>query len=164
MSYVYKGVVDLDDGIFYSVCHVFVWGLDNSVNVGQKISLEYHLGQITKPRIENSALYAFKTVKHALDFVRYGMGGLEIWRYSFPILECKYAPSVLQPYVARFPRTLTSITDFWKSMFGKKDYINTNKLAPTGTVMCNWIKPVKIIGRVYINKNYTTKFVEATKN
>jgi len=146
---------------YLSACYYF-WESDErklSANKNSKVILEYKIGQITKPKIENSAIYAFDSLSNAVAFIGRCIG----WNQHMTILECEYAPidvpklvdgqisptliPVFWHVLGRVPKDNPSViwkSDFlWLSKSGLK-YDILPQAAPEGTITCAWVKPIGI--------------------
>lgn len=151
---VYKVVViDEDTGKYKSVCSLWrKWGRDMD-----KIALEYKIGKVTKPKIKGSSIYAFDSIENALCFISISIG---FQRGCTEIFECEYeesdAPLMTDGFIS--PKYIRAFWKFIGNMTEKLTYIRTfeyydknnivvtikTRAAPTGTVMCKWVKPIKV--------------------
>lgn len=97
-------------------------------------SLPYKIGVVTKPRIPNSALFAFDTYENARAF------GI-----CSPILKCEAEEHAWNGTLGWIPMILSyskevPITMFWSQLRAPWIQAHRRWPLPEGTVLCKWIK------------------------
>lgn len=146
---------------YLSVAYYFWEGDENRMAdfPNNKVILEYDIDKTTKPKIKNSAIFAFDSLSNAVAFIGRCIG----WNQHATIFECEYAPldtvravdgqinptliKVFWHMISRVPKDNPSAiwrSDFlWLSESGLK-YDIIPHYVPEGTVTCAWVKPIKI--------------------
>jgi hypothetical protein len=119
---VYKVVREVYEGDYRSA---FV----NFNNGYSEMEARYEVGRTTYPTIPNSFLYAFRTEEHARDWMR----TMSIKKTT--ILKCQAKTSRKNPKTA----SLLDACRFWG---GEDCEYGDVEDAPTGTIWCEWIKPI----------------------
>lgn len=117
------------------------------------LCLDYRIGEITKPRMKGSYIFAFSNITRAAEF------GANCVPYPYVLLRCE--AMVAHATIYRIPssamdlcnlkkgnRRITKAEAFWKffqegEVFRPAYYFLGH--APEGTVLCSWIKPIERI-------------------
>ena len=162
-NYVYKVVyISKRNPITYtSTVMYFRQGIDS----GSDIVLEYKIGKVTKPKIKDSAIYAFDSLDNARHFTGRCIG---YERNCVAILKCEYALAENVPAIVDQNIFVNHIRALWSKIrsmpletrgragtyvFNNLEYVDEKgsplyispKDAPTGTVMCKWVRPIGIV-------------------
>lgn len=157
-NYVYKVVYVAQR---HPIMYVSVAGYFRpDMKFGSDVVLEYKLNEVTKPKIDGSALYAFDTKINALSFISRSIG---FEREKAIILKCEYAksdaPSITDGQI--YPDNIRALWAAVKSLptINRRSYQHTDfsyvdnngnvirvitRVAPGGTIMCKWVRPIKI--------------------
>ena len=108
--------------------------------------VDYEIGKVSKPNVERTYLYAFKSKRDAISFMREnGMDG----ESRYIILKCDGSTVKEKPYIATMGMIAilcgaSLLSDFWEDL---KETVQSGdcKEAPKGTVWCTSITPLEIM-------------------
>lgn len=105
------------------------------------LCLDYQIGSITYPEVENSPLFAFDNLKDALKFQADAMDPYG----KRKIFLCE--AEEWEGHLSFIPNAIwTSVKDliqWWEKMTISRPY---DWILPEGTVLCKWVKPIEIVG------------------
>lgn len=108
-----------------------------------EVIVEYKIGKRTYPKLKGSYLYASKEPINETG---------TLCKEDYVLLECiAEVNTKKKPYLTDYSHTLRNIENFWKDFPELNEYkYGIRLLSPDGfyktSVLCKWIKPVKIIG------------------
>lgn len=113
----------------------------HSCIIGQNLGLDYAIGFITYPEIENSPLFAFNNLEDALEFKNYNVSSL----YGDEIFLCEgeeWEGGLVFIPNANFTGA-QSLIQWWS----EREYLAEGRkwYLPEGTALCKWIKPLERI-------------------
>lgn len=136
---VYK-VVYVDDkhGCFSCYCAFS----SDGVRYGTKSPcvLEYKIGQITKPKIKNSKIYAFASAERAFTFIKQMVYDSERSGYAVLLCETGDITPVKPCTLARSAWLIDSdVIKFWTGKISAE----LKGFVPEETVLCDWVKPIR---------------------
>lgn len=132
-KHVYKvAVIDDNTDRYLSVCHMF----KESGHDIYKLALEYKIGEITRPQIKNSKIFAYENLDDAKRWSNIQCKD----EVSFVILECECDGTESIRDVSYLFKKYAIL--FWK----KKD--TKTMTAPTRSIVCNWVRPIKVVVKV----------------
>lgn len=119
--------------------------------LGPTVSVGYKTGEISRPKIVGSKLFAFKTLGHAVRWV-YSMNctnteRLRILECDAEISESQYStiPALFKfgpwKYIVR--KNEKRVRQFFQETEEKR--VRTRQMwgSPPGTILCNWIRPIQ---------------------
>lgn len=142
MTYIYKVVVidTTKKDSYLSVCSRW-YSMANC-------ALTYRIGQVTKPNIKNSKIFAFDDLERAISF-----GKANVKKSRMAVLKCEASVDKDIKLNVVSMLSFTNVLQFWKEKIYKRyhrrmldDWSSPWHVigAPRDTVCCDWVKPVDV--------------------